>query len=139
MVFFRMCACAQSLSHVALCNPMNCSPPGSPVHGIFQMRILDWVTISYSRGSSWLKDQTHISCVFCIGRKVLYYCTIWKEALCTIIQNVIQLQNRRCKLLILDIVIFKIKAVWCGQRLDTHINVCEWEYRSRPPHVIDFI
>ena len=46
-----------------LCDPMNCSPPGSSVHGIFQARILEWVSISYSRGSSWLRDWTCISCI----------------------------------------------------------------------------
>ena len=35
-----------------LCDPMDCSPPGSSVHGIFQARILEWVAISFSRGSS---------------------------------------------------------------------------------------
>ena len=35
-----------------LCKPMDCSPPGSSVHGIFQARILEWVDISFSRGSS---------------------------------------------------------------------------------------
>ena len=35
----------------ALCNPMDCSPPASPVHGILQARILEWVTILFSRGS----------------------------------------------------------------------------------------
>ena len=38
---------------LTLCNPMDCSPPGSSVHGIFQVRILKWVAISFSRGSSW--------------------------------------------------------------------------------------
>ena len=38
----------------ALCNPMNCSPPGSSVHGIFQARISEWVAIPFSRGSSLL-------------------------------------------------------------------------------------
>ena len=49
-----------------LSNPMNCSPPGSSVHGIFQARILESVAISYSRGSSRPRDGTHVSCVFCI-------------------------------------------------------------------------
>ena len=40
------------LSHVQLCNPMDCSPLGSSVHGIFQARILEWIAISYSRGSA---------------------------------------------------------------------------------------
>ena len=38
----------QSLSRVHLCNPMDCSPPGSSVHGIFQARVLEWVAISFS-------------------------------------------------------------------------------------------
>ena len=41
-----------------LCDPMNCSPPGASDHGIFQARILEWVAISFSRGSSPPKDQT---------------------------------------------------------------------------------
>ena len=40
------------LSHVLLCHPRDCSLPGSSVHGIFQARVLDWVAISFSRGSS---------------------------------------------------------------------------------------
>ena len=37
---------------LTLCNPMDCSPPGSSVHGIFQARVLQWVAIAFSRGSS---------------------------------------------------------------------------------------
>ena len=43
------------------CDPMNCSPPGSSVHRIFQARTLEWVAISSSRGSSWPRDPTCIS------------------------------------------------------------------------------
>ena len=53
---------------IALCNVMDCSPPGSSIHGISQARILQWVTVSCSRGSSWPRDWTHISCFSCIGR-----------------------------------------------------------------------
>ena len=42
---------------------MHRSPPGSSVHGISQARILEWVAIPFSRGSSWPEDQTHISCI----------------------------------------------------------------------------
>ena len=59
---------AQSLSHVWLCNTMDCSLPGFSVHGIFQTRRLEWVAISFSRGSSRPRDRT---CVFCIGRQIL--------------------------------------------------------------------
>ena len=42
-------------------NPTGCRPPGSSVHGISQARILQWVAVSFSRGSSWPRDQTHVS------------------------------------------------------------------------------
>ena len=44
-----------------LCDPVDCSPPGSSVHGILQARILEWVAISFSRGSSGPRDQTQVS------------------------------------------------------------------------------
>ena len=66
------------LSPVWLCDPMDCSPPGSSVHGISQARILEWVAISFTKGSSWPRDQTHISCVSCIGRQILYHWVTWE-------------------------------------------------------------
>ena len=48
-------------SCLTLCDPVNCSLPDSSVHGIFQARILEWVAISFSRGSSPLKDRTWVS------------------------------------------------------------------------------
>ena len=51
----------ESLSRVWLCNPMDCSPPGSSVHGILQATILEWVTMPLSRGSSQPRDQTLIA------------------------------------------------------------------------------
>ena len=53
-----------------LYDSMDCSPPDSSVCGIFQERILEWVAVSFSRGSSWSKDQTHISC---ICRQILFF------------------------------------------------------------------
>ena len=55
----------QARTRLTLCNHMNCSPPGSSVHAIFQARILEWADISLSRGSSQPRDHTLISCVFC--------------------------------------------------------------------------
>ena len=52
-----------------LCDPRDCSPPGSSVHGILQARLLEWVAMPSLRGSSQPRDQTHISCVSCIGRR----------------------------------------------------------------------
>ena len=48
-------------SCLTLCDPMDYSLPGSSVHGILQARILEWVTITFSRGSSWHRDQTRVS------------------------------------------------------------------------------
>ena len=56
---------------------MGCCPPGSSVHVIFQARILEWVAMSFSRGSSWPRDQTQISCI--AGRLFTVWAT--KEAL----------------------------------------------------------
>ena len=52
--------------------------PGSSVCGIFQAGILEQVALSCSRGSSWLRDRTHISCVSCIDKGILYHSTIWE-------------------------------------------------------------
>ena len=54
-----------------LCDPMDCSLPGSSIHGIFQAKVLEWVAISFSRGSSWPRDQTRVSHI--VGR----CSTIW--------------------------------------------------------------
>ena len=51
----------KSLSRVRLCDPIDCSLPGSSVHGIFQARVLEWVAISFSRGSSRPRDRTWVS------------------------------------------------------------------------------
>ena len=65
---------AKSLqSRPTLCNPMDCSLPGSSAHGILQARVLEWVAMPSSRGSSLPRDQTQVSWVPCIGRKVLYH------------------------------------------------------------------
>ena len=57
---------------------MDYSLLGSSIHGIFQSKILEWVAITYSRGSSWPRDWTHVSCASCIGRQVLYHCSTWE-------------------------------------------------------------
>ena len=57
--------CCAVLIHscLTLCDPMDCSPPGSWIHGILQARILEWVAIPFSRGSSRPRDQTRVSCI----------------------------------------------------------------------------
>ena len=66
------------LRRVWLCNLMDCSPPGPFVYGISQARILEWVTISSSRGSSRPRNQTWVSCVSCTDRQILYHWAIWE-------------------------------------------------------------
>ena len=53
-------------------DPVDCSPPGSSVHGILRTRRLEWVGMPSSRGCSQPRDQTHVSCVSCLGRWILH-------------------------------------------------------------------
>ena len=64
-------------SCLTLCDPTDCSLPGSSVHGIFQARVLEWVAISFSRGSSRPRDWTCVSCI--VGR----HFTVWAKLVCT--------------------------------------------------------
>ena len=79
--FSLQCVCSATQWGLTLRDPR--SPPGSPVHGIFQTRILEQVAISYSSGSSRPRTCTHMSCVSCIGRRILYHYTPW-EALISV-------------------------------------------------------
>ena len=73
-LFQGTCVWAKLLqSCPTLCDPMDCSSPGSSVHGILQARILEWVATSFSRGSSWPRDQTWVSCI--IGRFFVVWAT----------------------------------------------------------------
>ena len=60
---YCFCMWLKTQSCPTLCDPMDCSPPGFSVHGILQARILEWVAMSSSRGSSWSRDQTQASCI----------------------------------------------------------------------------
>ena len=63
--------CMSSVGPIC-CDTRDCNPPGSSVHRISQARILEWVAISSSRGSSWPRNQTCVSCIFCIDRQILF-------------------------------------------------------------------
>ena len=69
-------------SCLTLCDPIDCSPPGSSVHGILQARILEWLAIPFSRGSSWLRNQTQVSCFvgtfFAVWATRHYLCVYWR-------------------------------------------------------------
>ena len=83
--FHLSCACTLSFSVMSESLP---SHAHQSIHGILQASILEWVAFSYSRASSWPRDQT---CISCVGRQILYHCTTW-EALIYI--NDILFQNR---------------------------------------------
>ena len=65
--------CSVTQSCLILGYPIGCSLPGSSDHTIFPARILEWVGISSSRGSSWPRHWTHVSKVSCVGRWGLYH------------------------------------------------------------------
>ena len=90
----KRCACVYVLSHVwFFATSWNeYSPPGLYVYGIFQVRILEWVAISYSSGSFWSRDRTCISFIFWTGGQILYHCATW-EAL----ENIHFAQDVICK------------------------------------------
>ena len=75
-------ACSVSQSCLTLCDPLDCSLPGSSVHEILQARILEWVAISSSRGSSQPRNRNCVSCVSCIAGRFFTYWGI-REALVT--------------------------------------------------------
>ena len=81
--------CTQSLGGVKLfCDPMDCSPFGSSVHGIFPARIQEWVAISSSRRSSQPRDWTRVSGVSCIGAWILCHwatCEAWCSSPLTLV------------------------------------------------------
>ena len=72
------CVCSVAQSCLTLCNLIGCSPPCSSLHGIIPARILKWVGIFPSRGSSWSRAQPCISCVSCKGRWILYSWATWE-------------------------------------------------------------
>ena len=82
--FGSQCLHASSVAQSCpiLWDSMNYSPPDFSVHGILQARLLEWVSIPTSSESSQPRDQTHISCVSCFGRQILYHCTTWEAHIC---------------------------------------------------------
>ena len=69
--FHTVLCSAVSQSCTTLCGPMDCSLPGSSIHGIFQARLLEWVAMPSSKESSRPRDRIRVSYTSCIGRQVL--------------------------------------------------------------------
>ena len=68
-IYFVARSTESAREYLKRCNPLDCSSQGSSVYGIIEARILEWVTISSSKGSSWLRERTHVSCVSCIAAR----------------------------------------------------------------------
>ena len=103
-VLMRVCVWGEGVhaqSCLTLCNPMDCYPPGSSAHGIFQARILEWVAMPSSRGTSWLRDWTctsyiscmGISCISCVGRQILYHSATWEAKLKPLYPSTIHIRS----------------------------------------------
>ena len=82
-----VCVCTYSVAQscLILCDPMDYSPPGFSVRQILQARTLELVVaISFFRGSFRPSNQTHVSCISCIGRQILYHWATWEAPKATI-------------------------------------------------------
>ena len=119
------CTHAKSLQlYLTLCDPMDRSWPGSSVHGILQARILEWVAISTSRGSSWTMDQTQVSYVSFIGRRILYhYCHLGGWLFSFFIMENFKHINVKT----VNHTITKIMIVWFMLR-NTMWSLCSWHH-----------
>ena len=86
----RMNVCVSAQSCPTLFDPMDCSLPGSSIHGILQASILEWVAMSSSRGSSWSRDRTLIQLpamqemqiLYCWGTRLHYFSRTWCKVPC---------------------------------------------------------
>ena len=77
-VCLSICICTYAVvsslsSDQLFCDLMDYSPPGSSVYGMALARILEWVAIPFSRGSSQPRDRTQVSYIWCIGKQLLYH------------------------------------------------------------------
>ena len=77
--YLKIFCCLSSKSCLTLCNPMDCSPTVSSVHGVLQARILEWLVIFFSRESSWPMSWTRVSC---IAVRFFTFCTTRKTHFC---------------------------------------------------------
>ena len=90
--YFPWCVHAKLLQLcLTLYNSTDCSPPGSSVQGVLQARILEWVAIPSSKGSSQPRDQIHVSCGSCIGRSGFFTTkATWESLVITMCAKLLQ-------------------------------------------------
>ena len=103
-----------------LCDPMDCSLSGSSVHGIFQARVLEWIAISFSRGSSWPRNRTRVSCI--AGRRFTVWAKVFSKYLLPIYSLLLCLLNSIIWKTFLKFSIFHamflsyLRKIWITQR-----------------------
>ena len=76
--YLEIAMCMHAQSCVTVCDHTDCSQPGFSTHGISKARLLEWVSISSSRGSSQSRDRICISWISCIAKWILYHCSTWE-------------------------------------------------------------
>ena len=108
-------ACLVTQLCLALCNPMDCSLPGSSVNGILQARILEWVATSSSRGSSWPRDRTPVSCI--TGR----FFTVWATREAQTLPDLVIINSAVMDSLILSLLWSIYVRV---EELDHRVHIC---------------
>ena len=119
-------------SCLTLCSPMDCSLPGFSVHGILQARILEWVAMPFSRGSSQLRDLTQVSCT--AGRVFNIWATMEVPVNCIV--NVFFLPEWSCPRHYLKIVVshlfFAFVLIFFSIHLRYGGSVAEWSVDNSP-------
>ena len=127
--------CAKSFQLcLTLCNPVDCSPPGSSVHGILQARVLEWVAMPSSRGSSQPRDQTHIFMSPALAGGFFTTSTTWESPL---IIREMQIKTRmRYHVTPLRTAIIKRvtnNKCWSGCREERPLLYCCWKSKLIQP------
>ena len=123
-----VCMCVTvAQSCLTLCDPMDCSSPSSSVHRILQARILKWVTIPFSRGSSWPRGQNPVSCI-----------AIWatREALGLVKTIPIHVRYTSCLSLKNVISVTYIICDICFNWLVVKITIKNWDWRMTVGSVV---
>ena len=123
--------------HLTLCASMDCSLPGSSVHGIFQAKVLVWVAISSSKGSSWSRDGTHVFCISCTGRPILYHCAPWEAHSLIIMLKLLCIIYKTFFFFYLALkLIFSVSSCWRRSSKGCDLLVDSWAGpgQSEAPH-----
>ena len=123
--------CAYSVKSDFFATPWTAAHQAPLSMEFYQARILDSVAISFSRGSSWSRDQTYISCVSCVGRWRLYHWAIW-EAQLTVYSYLIFKQSYEVAIIVLSLLLllllslFYIWGNWVLEKLNPFLRITQW-------------